>query len=208
MNPPLTVYSRLMNVQTRSLAGLIAFAVVACCATGNGTAAGTDTTAAGVAVVAEDAAAVAIADTAAAAAAVAAATPAAPEPDSSRSVPHTRLKAGWHTPDEILLAPSPTAPGTFEYLAARFSSERILGAAEKKAARWLQVDEVDLDGQRVLLRKEYGDRFEVATFAGIGPWAESGVLAEYRLYKGWVLGSETRERGESHLEIRRVFTLP
>ncbi len=117
------------------------------------------------------------------------------------------LKTGWHTPDEILLAPSPTAIGTFEHLAARFSSERILGGAEKKAAQWLQVDEVDLDGSGVRLRKEYGDRFEVTTFTGIGAWAESVVLADYRLYGGWFLRSETRERGESYLEIRRVFML-
>lgn len=118
-----------------------------------------------------------------------------------------RLKTGWHTPDEILLAPSPTAIGTFEHLAARFSSERILGAAEKKAAQWLQIDEVELNGSGVRLRKEYGDRFEVATFTGIGAWAETGVLAEYRLYRDWYLRSETRERGESYLEIRRVYIL-
>ena len=122
--------------------------------------------------------------------------PPSPEPFPGRTT-------GWHTPEEIQLAPPPAAPAAFEFLSRLFSIEGLLGTAERKAQRWLGFEKVELRGEEVRVQREYHGRLLTLTYAGLGPSSESGVQGEYPLWGSWALRSETRERGDSFLEIRR-----
>ena len=111
-------------------------------------------------------------------------------------------ETGWQTPAEIRLAPAASALTAWDILTGSFSFDRLVGRAERKAEEWLGVDKVEVRRDQVLVEKEYGE-LTVRTYGGFGPSAENGVLATYPLAYSWVLRSETRERGESSLELRR-----
>lgn len=76
-------------------------------------------------------------------------------------------------------------------------------AARDEMQRRLGLDGVDFSGGEVRLRKDYGRRLSLLTTTGLGPSAEDALEAEFRLWRGWFLRSETREQGESFMELRR-----
>ena len=117
--------------------------------------------------------------------------------------PCFRRPTTWLTPPEILLASPLTAMGAFGILVDPELEDRVRGAAEAGLRRWLGAADVMVGPTGIRLQKAYGDRLTVRSAAGIGPAAEDGVEAEYRLWRAWYLRSEARERGETVMELRR-----
>ncbi len=124
-------------------------------------------------------------------------------PVSPAASPCALGETGWRIPDEILMIRPVTALNAFNLLTGSASVAQVFGAAEKRAQRWFGLDRVEIGTQRVRLRKEYGERLNLVTYAGLGEASETGILAEYRTWRSWFLRSETRERGESYMELRR-----
>ena len=62
---------------------------------------------------------------------------------------------------------------------------------------------MDFERGEVRLRKDYGGRLSLFTTTGLGASAEDALEAHYRLYGRWFVRSETRERGETFMELRR-----
>jgi hypothetical protein len=79
-------------------------------------------------------------------------------------------------------------------------------AASDEIQRRLGLDGIDLDRAEVHLRKDYGRRLGLVTTTGLGASAEDALEANYRLFGNWYVRSETRERGETFMELRREIS--
>jgi hypothetical protein len=115
-----------------------------------------------------------------------------------------RQAAGWEAPEEVLLA-DPVRRyhflGLIHWVMGK--TPEALQAAGSEVEQRLGLDRVDLYRAELRLRKDYGRRLSLFTNTGLGASAEDALEADYRLWRNWYVRSETRERGESFLELRR-----
>jgi hypothetical protein len=148
-------------------------------------------------------------------------TGAAPTPSASspgtlvlvvfrRAAPDTtcfRHPTKWEKPGESFLADPARRYDFFGLFRWERGGTPAAQAAGDEIQRRLGLDGVDLDGGEVHLRKDYGRRLNLVTTTGLGAAAEDALEADYRLYGRWYVRSETRERGETFMELRREISL-
>jgi hypothetical protein len=144
-----------------------------------------------------------------------AAVPAVASPDTlvlvvfQRSAPDTacfRHAGAWQKPEESLLAEPARlydVLGLFKWSTRGAPAAR---AAGDEIQRRLGLDAIDVDRGEVHLRKDYGRRLSLVTTTGLGAAAEDALEADYRLHGRWYVRSETRERGETFMELRREIS--
>jgi hypothetical protein len=130
--------------------------------------------------------------------------PAAPAPvGSAADTTCFRHATPWQPPEEVLLTEPARRYGLFGIIHWRRGGAGTVLAARNEVQRRLGLDSVDFDGGGVRLRKGYGRRLTLLTTTGLGPSAEDALEAEFRLWRAWYLRSETREQGETFMELRR-----
>jgi hypothetical protein len=144
-----------------------------------------------------------------------AATPSTSSPDTlafvvfHRSVPDTACfshATRWERPEEAFLANPVRRYDLFGLFRWEKGGTTAAQAATDEIQRRLGLDGIDVDRAEVHLRKDYGRRLSLVTSTGLGASAEDALEANYRLIGRWYLRSETRERGETFMELRREIT--
>ena len=144
-----------------------------------------------------------------------AATPSTSSPDTlalvvfHRSVPDTACfspATPWEKPEEAFLANPVRLYDLFGLFRWKRGGASAAQAATDEIQRRLRLDGIDVDRAEVHLRKDYGRRLSLVTSTGLGASAEDALDANYRLIGRWYLRSETRERGETFMELRREIT--
>jgi hypothetical protein len=112
----------------------------------------------------------------------------------------------WEKPEEAFLA-NPVRRyhflGLFRWEKGGTSAAQ---AATDEIQRRLGLDGINLDRAEVHVRKDYGRRLSLVTSTGLGAAAEDALEANYRLIGSWYVRSETRERGETFMELRREIS--
>jgi hypothetical protein len=112
----------------------------------------------------------------------------------------------WDKPEEALLADPVRRYSFLGLFRWEKSSTLTAQAASDEIQRRLGLDGVDLDRAEIHLRKDYGRRLSLVTTTGLGASAEDALQADYRLFGSWYVRSETRERGETFMELRREIS--
>jgi hypothetical protein len=112
----------------------------------------------------------------------------------------------WGKPEEAPLADPVRRYDFLGLFRWEKGSRSAAQAASDEIQRRLGLDGVDLDRAEVHLRKDVGRRLSLVTSTGIGASAEDAVEANYRLFGNWYVRSETRERGETFMELRREIS--
>jgi hypothetical protein len=143
------------------------------------------------------------------------ATPSTSLPDTialvvfHRSVPDTACfshATPWEKPGEAFLANPIRRYDLFGLFRWERGGTTAGQAATDEIQRRLGLDGIDVDRAEVHLRKDYGRRLSLVTSTGLGASAEDALEANYRLIGRWYLRSETRERGETFMELRREIS--
>jgi hypothetical protein len=109
----------------------------------------------------------------------------------------------WAPPEEVLLADPLRRHSFLGIIHWEEGNVPAAQAARDEMQRRLGLDAVTMEAGEVQLRKGYGRRLTLLTTTGLGRSAEDALEAEYRLWWGWIVRSETRERGETSMEFRR-----
>ena len=144
-----------------------------------------------------------------------AATPSTSSPDTlalvvfHRSMPDTACfshATPWEKPGEAFLANPIRRYDFFGLFRWEKGGTTAAQAATGEIQRRLGLDGIDVDRAEVHLRKDYGRRLSLVTSTGLGASAEDALEANYRLLGSWYLRSETRERGETFMELRREIS--
>lgn len=117
-----------------------------------------------------------------------------------------RRATAWAKPAELLLAHPARRYDFFGLFRWEKGGPSAAQVASSEIQRRLGLDGIDLDRSEVHLRKDYGRRLSLVTTTGLGAEAEDALEANYRLYRSWYVRSETRERGETFMELRREIS--
>ena len=112
----------------------------------------------------------------------------------------------WDKSEEALLAEPLRRYDFFGLFRWEKGGRSAAQTASDEIQRRLGLDGVDLDHAEVHLRKDYGRRLSLFTTTGLGASAEDALEADYRLFGRWYVRSETRERGETFMELRREIS--
>jgi hypothetical protein len=112
----------------------------------------------------------------------------------------------WEEPEEAFLADPIRRYDVLGIFRWEKGSMSAAQAASDGIQRRLGLDAIDLDRAEVHLRKDYGRRLSLVTTTGLGASAEDALEADYRLFGSWYIRSETRERGETFMELRREIS--
>ncbi len=109
----------------------------------------------------------------------------------------------WAEPEEVHVAAPPRRLRFLRVVPWKDGRWSGMQTASDEVQRRLRLDDVDLDRAGLRLQKDYGRRLSLVTTTGLGSAAEDALEADYRLWGGWYVRSETRERGETFMELRR-----
>jgi hypothetical protein len=115
----------------------------------------------------------------------------------------SRHSSPWAEPEEILVAEPARPYSVLGLLVWDPGGVSPIEAARDEMQRRFGFDSLQVDRAEIRLRKDYGRRLTFLTTTGLGSSAEDALEAEYRLWWSWSLRSETRERGETFMELRR-----